>query len=236
MDFFILLSSLSGILGSTGQANYAAGDTFHDALARHRVGLSEKATSLDLGWCDFSDTMSNNTRPKDRGLVPVTEAQFHALLAKFCDPRIGLPTRLDCQTVIGLSSSALSDKKQWQDNPLVRHLITNERLGGKEDSRSHSVKGAGSLLQAETLADANAAVLELSTEKLSKTVSMAMADVDANTPLHQYGVDSLVAVELRDWFAEVLQAELGVFEILGGATLASVSQLAAKKSNLVQAS
>ncbi|KAK4861763.1 hypothetical protein LT330_003798 [Penicillium expansum] len=236
MDFFILLSSLSGILGSTGQANYAAGDTFHDALARHRVGLSEKATSLDLGWCDFSDTMSNNTRPKDRGLVPVTEAQFHALLAKFCDPRIGLPTRLDCQTVIGLSSSALSDKKQWQDNPLVRHLITNERLGGKEDSRSHSAKGAGSLLQAETLADANAAVLELSTEKLSKTVSMAMADVDANTPLHQYGVDSLVAVELRDWFAEVLQAELGVFEILGGATLASVSQLAAKKSNLVQAS
>lgn len=63
-----------------------------------------------------------------------------------------------------------------------------------------------------------------------------MADVDANTPLHQYWVDSLVAVELRDWFAKVLQAELGVFEILGGATLASVSQLVAKKSNLVQAS
>ncbi|KAJ5516222.1 hypothetical protein N7527_007782 [Penicillium freii] len=232
MDFFILLSSLSGILGTTGQANYAAGNTFHDALARHRVGMSEKATSLDLGVCDFAGVVADSG---SSGVAPVTEAQFHALLAKYCDPRISLPTPLDCQTVVGLSPSALSDKKQWQDNPLVRHLITNEKLGGKADSRPHSAK-AGSLLQAETLADANAAVLELSTEKLSKTVSMAMADVDANTPLHQYGVDSLVAVELRDWFAEELQAELGVFEILGGATLASVSQLAAKKSNLVQAS
>lgn len=233
MDFFILLSSLSGILGATGQANYATGNTFHDALARHRVGLSEKATSLDLGVCGFAGV------PADSGscdVAQVTEAQFHALLAKYCDPRIGLLTPLDCQTVVGLSPSALSDKKQWKDNPLVRHLITDKKLGGKADSRPHSAKGAGSLLQAETLADANAAVLELSTEKLSKTVSMAMADVDANTPLHQYGVDSLVAVELRDWFAEELQAELGVFEILGGATLASVSQLVAKKSNLVQAS
>ncbi|KAJ5588138.1 hypothetical protein N7537_010816 [Penicillium hordei] len=233
MDFFILLSSLSGILGTIEQANYAAGNTFHDALARHRVGMSEKATSLGLGVCDFAGAVTDSG---SHGVAPVTEAQFHALLAKYCDPRIGLPTSLDCQTVVGLSPSALSDKKQWQDNPLVRHLITNEKLGGKADSRPHSAKGAGSLLQAETLADANAAVLELSTEKLSKTVSMAMADVDANTPLHQYGVDSLVAVELRDWFAEELQAELGVFEILGGATLKSVSQLVAKKSNLVQAS
>ncbi|KGO73766.1 Acyl transferase/acyl hydrolase/lysophospholipase [Penicillium italicum] len=241
MDFFILLSSLSGLLGSTGQANHAAGNTFHDALARYRARLGEKATSLDLGLCDFAGAVPDNGRPKEllpgnHGLAPVTEAQFHALLAKYCDPRIGISTPLDCQTVVGLSPRALSDKKHWQDNPLVRHLITNERLEGKEGSLLRSTKGAGSLIQAETLADANAAVLELSTEKLSKTVSMAMADVDANTPLHQYGVDSLVAVELRDWFAEELQAELGVFEILGGATLASVSQLAAKKSNLVQAS
>ncbi|CAI7624844.1 unnamed protein product [Penicillium glandicola] len=241
MDFFILLSSLSGILGTSGQASYAGGSTFHDALARHRARSSEKATSLNLGVCDFASVVADNGRSKEMlpgsgGVAPVTEAQFHALLAKYCDPRIGLPTALDCQTIVGLSPSALSDKKQWQDNPLVRHLITNEKLGGKEDTRPRSAKGAGSLLQAETLADANAAVLELSTEKLSKTVSMAVADVDADTPLHQYGVDSLVAVELRDWFAEELQAELGVFEILGGATLASVSQLVAKKSNLVQAS
>ncbi|KAJ5950212.1 uncharacterized protein N7479_008625 [Penicillium vulpinum] len=241
MDFFILLSSLSGILGTTGQANYAAGNTFHDALARYRVGLREKATSLDLGVCDFAGAVASASRPKEvlpgsSGVEPVTEAKFHALLAKYCDPRVGLSTPLDCQTVVGLSPSALSDKREWQANPLVRHLITNKKVSGKADSRPRSAKGAGSLLQAETLADANAAVLELFIEKLSKTVSIVMADFDANTPLHQYGVDSLVAAELRDWFAEELQAELGVFEILGGATLASVSQVVAKKSNLVQAS
>ncbi|THC88924.1 hypothetical protein EYZ11_011625 [Aspergillus tanneri] len=36
LDFFILLSSAAGIVGNSGQANYAAGCTFQDALARYR--------------------------------------------------------------------------------------------------------------------------------------------------------------------------------------------------------
>src|SRR3954454_5754004 len=49
MEFFILLSSASGIIGNTGQANYAAGCTYQDQLAhfRRRQGLA--ATSIDLG-------------------------------------------------------------------------------------------------------------------------------------------------------------------------------------------
>lgn len=49
LDFFVMLSSVSGIIGNQGQANYAAGNTFQDALAhfRHRQGL--RATALDLG-------------------------------------------------------------------------------------------------------------------------------------------------------------------------------------------
>lgn len=44
-----MLSSISGIIGNIGQSNYAAGNTFEDALAHYRVSLGEKATSIDLG-------------------------------------------------------------------------------------------------------------------------------------------------------------------------------------------
>jgi len=49
MDFFIMLSSIAGAIGSTTQANYAAGCSYQDALVHHRIGLGEKATTFNLG-------------------------------------------------------------------------------------------------------------------------------------------------------------------------------------------
>ena len=49
MDFFVILSSVGGVFGNRSQSNYAAGNTYQDALARHRVSLGEKCISIDLG-------------------------------------------------------------------------------------------------------------------------------------------------------------------------------------------
>ncbi|KKO96951.1 lovastatin nonaketide synthase [Trichoderma harzianum] len=49
LDFFVILSSSSGINGTRGQANYAAGNTFQDAVAHHRVSQGPHAIAIDLG-------------------------------------------------------------------------------------------------------------------------------------------------------------------------------------------
>ncbi|KAI1118995.1 polyketide synthase [Nemania sp. NC0429] len=49
LDFFVLLSSAVCTYSNPSQANYAAGNTFQDALARHRVSRGEKAVAIDLG-------------------------------------------------------------------------------------------------------------------------------------------------------------------------------------------
>ena len=49
LDFFVFFSSLNGILGSRGQSNYGAGNTYEDALAKYRISHGEKAVSLDIG-------------------------------------------------------------------------------------------------------------------------------------------------------------------------------------------
>jgi hypothetical protein len=49
LDFFVVLSSIAGIIGSVSQANYAAGNTFQDALVHYRQKKGLAAQSLDLG-------------------------------------------------------------------------------------------------------------------------------------------------------------------------------------------
>lgn len=49
IDFYILLSSAGGVIGTRGQSNYAAGNTYQDALAQYRVSRGLKCCALDLG-------------------------------------------------------------------------------------------------------------------------------------------------------------------------------------------
>lgn len=60
-------------------------------------------------------------------------------------------------------------------------------------------------------------------------------DVDIHAPLSTFGVDSLVAVEIRGWLKRELAADVAVFEILGGASLMSLGMtVAGGRSALVK--
>lgn len=49
--------------------------------------------------------------------------------------------------------------------------------------------------------------------------------------MHVYGIDSLVAIELRNWFSKELSADVAVFDIMGEASLAAIGELVSKRSS-----
>jgi hypothetical protein len=239
MDFFVLMSSVAGIYGARGASGYAAGNTFEDGLARYRIALGEKAVSFDLGMFLSVGVLKDNLALREKMLAStvfqqITESDLHALLDIYCNPSLDEIPLLRSQTVVGMTPK-LREKgmttTEWIRRPFYQHMTLVEGTDAGIPGKAEHTNFAALFANAGSVADVTVAVTEQLKNKLSKMLSLPLADIDVDKPIHQYGVDSLAAVELRNWFSRELRAEVAIFDILGGANIASAVGLAVRKSD-----
>ena len=239
MDFFICFSSVSGINGSAGTANYAAGNTFIDEFVRYRVRQGEKAISLDLGWMTSVGVVAessylSNSIATSGFLQPISPTEFHALLDHYCNPNLKIATPTTSQIVLGLETPVGMRKKglpepHWMGGKLFSHL----QQADSSASQSNKALNYGTLFRdADSVERKAQIIMECLVEKLSKALSISIEDIDKLKPLHTYGVDSLLAVGLRNYFAREMDVDLAVFDIMGGSDFATVSETVARKSQV----
>ena len=248
MDFFIMFSSIAGAIGSTTQANYSAGCSFQDALAHHRVGRGEKATTLNLGMMLEEGALVENARMlailQSTGfLVGITQRELFALLERHCDPSAGISTPLETQIVLGFEIPANLKAKgiyppTFMCRPYFRHCyaISSESVADrKEDAVSDEANLTSLISKVTSYEEAAGTISEALKKKLSKVLGVPLEDMDSSKPMHVYGVDSLVAVELRNWFSKTVQADVAIFEILGNTTFEDIGRMVSGKSRVVLA-
>ncbi len=93
LDFFVLSSPISGIVGAQGQANYAAGNTFQDELARFRLRRGEKAVSLDLSILADEGYVTENkgifARLSIKQALSMSQSGVFSLLEHYCSGSSG---------------------------------------------------------------------------------------------------------------------------------------------------
>ena len=240
LDFFIMLSSISGVIGNPGQANYAAGNTFQDALAHYRVSLGQKAISIDLGAVSDVGAVAQEQKLKDNLLsndymIPVTENEILAFLDRYCSPRF-VPNQDNCQVVVGLAPPSTirargAEVPDFMHTPLYRTLHRIDQPGDTSTpTKEVTVDYEAEFAAVGSLAEAGAIVTTRLTERLAQALSMPATDIDTNKPLPAYGVDSLVAVELRNWIAKHVKAELAVFDLMTAKSIVAVGETVAGKS------
>ncbi|MFJ7041658.1 SDR family NAD(P)-dependent oxidoreductase, partial [Streptomyces rochei] len=196
LDAFVLFSSMSGILGGPGQANYAAGNTFLDALARHRRALGLPATSLAWGpWTQDAGmigTLSDTDvrRIARAGMPELTPEQgaalFDAALASG-EPNV-LPVRLDLAAL----------REQGDPHPMLRGLVRARR---RRSAAGGSAATAGLVQRLEGLGaeERREVLLDLVRGQIAVVLGHAGAQtVDPARAFQDLGFDSLTAVELRN--------------------------------------
>jgi acyl carrier protein len=247
MDFFVILSSTGGMIGSTGQSQYNAASTFQDAFARHRWALGEQCISLDVGVVQGIGYVAEHSdiakRWNETKIQVLGEKELLAVIDWACHhpgPSSSRSNPWFAQIITGAGPVAKVDRQTMDAMPYLKRPLfrafrqINAHSGGQgQQSRGAEEEKTdyGDLLRGATsLDEAGAIVAAALAKKLARALSVPEEDIETTRPAHSYGVDSLVAVELRFWFSNEIKSDISVFSILANEPIWALGRLAAAKS------
>ncbi|MDX3427246.1 SDR family NAD(P)-dependent oxidoreductase, partial [Streptomyces sp. ME02-6985-2c] len=197
LEAFVLYSSVAGLIGNAGQANYAAGNTFLDALAQHRRALGLPAVSLAWGLWAQASTISGQLDQTDlkrmerTGLLPLSSADAMDLFdaAPATGEAVLAATRLDLGTL-----------RKQSDGP---HVLFRGLLPAAPRRAAAAQADGGSSLE-QRLAPLSAAERERALTDLVRVQVAAVLGhsdpgaIESGRAFQELGFDSLTAVELRN--------------------------------------
>jgi acyl transferase domain-containing protein/surfactin synthase thioesterase subunit/acyl carrier protein len=213
LDFFVLNSSLLSLLGSAGQGNYSAGNTFLDSLAAHRRCTGLPATAIN--WSAWSGG----------GLATVSgargEAMWSSLGVKFISPDLAIEAfdKLMHRDA-GQIAVALADWPTYAGK-VGKPPFLAELLNSNNDFQSP--KFAPGKVSATTpgAATGNGAHKQL----LNRLQHRIMAElgfvdpIDPDRPLNEIGLDSLRSVTLANNLEDEFGVLISISELISGPTI-----------------
>ncbi|KAL9110633.1 MAG: hypothetical protein Q9227_004810 [Pyrenula ochraceoflavens] len=237
LDFFICLSSVAGIVGNRGQAAYASANAFLDTFCSYRNSLGLPATAIDLTAINDVGYLSENAdRKKDvllnLGDETLSESEVRALLAAAVNGTMAKTCSSHCITGLGLASS--KSDLFWLHDPKFRLLreaarVVEDKEGGSDMTMKPLPQRLEDAISGEEMMNLLYAAL---VEKLSTVLMIPKDDMNPGTTLTALGLDSLVAIEVRNWILRECDVNLQVLELLSSGSLLELARTIIRKSKL----
>jgi NADPH:quinone reductase-like Zn-dependent oxidoreductase/NADP-dependent 3-hydroxy acid dehydrogenase YdfG len=243
LDFFVMLASISGFVGNRGQANYAAGNSYQDALAKYRRSIGLAATSVDLGLMQEIGLIAERggqSNLNDDTVVPLDASEFE-LIFKLAMNSEGYD--VPAQIITGLPTGGILQKRGIETTPFYYRdrRFAHMQVIGVDDSLSiNAGESEDSSSIEEQLAatssreQATTTILKVLRAQVAKALRCPADNIDAAKMLHTYGMDSLMAVDMRSWVQTKLKAEISLFDVMGGSSIGMLAEKISKASKLVK--
>ncbi|KAL3449932.1 hypothetical protein BJX65DRAFT_305943 [Aspergillus insuetus] len=244
LDFFVLFSSMAGLVGTVGQSNYAAANAFMDAFVQYRRQQGLVASVINLGVVEDIGCVSRE--PALLGRVRFTAGRLiqegtvlEALHAALCHsrPNPSETSLRDCRPTSNIMAIGLSSTKPlsapgvtplWGGRDIRFSMYENLASKGAAVADTddndlkeffHAVQHNPELLDdPETENRIMRELCSLITAHMS--VDGSSDEEVANTP-----IDSLMAIEIRNWFRRKLAVEITLTEISKAGTVGGLSKI-----------
>ncbi|KAK5987064.1 Highly reducing polyketide synthase VdtX [Cladobotryum mycophilum] len=249
LDFFVLFSSMCGIVGMPGQANYAAANTFTDAFVQYRQRSKLPASVIDVGAVEGIGFIAENPQVLQRSkwINHFSMSQKELFEAVTITIFTGLPQQEQAGFGYVNSSQIMSG---FRSGPGSRAPNTNMYAFDRRFDASHSDdvaentdvdKSASMDKLAQFLKSAATDRAVLSQSSASDFVALEIAkwvfdllmkpvedesEIDVSRSLYDVGLDSLSAVEVRSWWKKTFGLEIGVLEIMSFPSFSALGQYA----------
>ncbi|MFC8270106.1 amino acid adenylation domain-containing protein [Streptomyces cinereoruber] len=217
LDFFILFSSVSGLLGTAGQATYAAANTFLDGLASQRRGLGLPALSVQWGsWSEVGMSARAGVKTKlvarGEGFIPLADglAALLGLLTKRPDDGTLAVLPVDWTRFVDRDTSAL------------RGFLTAMPSTGRSPAQS---SGFRATFDAAPPGARRELLLARVREEVARVLGETVSGVRETDDLDVFarGLDSLTAIELRRNLQRALECRLGQSAVYDHPTVAALA-------------
>ncbi|KAI0406425.1 polyketide synthase [Xylaria palmicola] len=223
LDFFVALSGMTGITGNAGQSVYTGTSAFLEAFVdhRHRQGLPAAVIHLppvtSIGLVAEMN-MTQRLKSSIGGLLRGTEV-LTLVECAILGPRAGLG--VDGKHLSwSLVPAAEVETLPWEHfNPLsaMRRLRCADGPGGSRSAARRAGGGVdadGKTRGKQQLRTAGAEeLMDALGDKISAMTAMERSDITPNRSLLDYGLDSLISLELRNWIRRNFELDMDVEDI-----------------------
>ncbi|KAL8902296.1 MAG: hypothetical protein Q9207_004780 [Kuettlingeria erythrocarpa] len=241
LDHFIMLSSLSGVIGSRGQGNYVAGNVFQDRFAWTTSTQAHSETrylAIDLGLVESTSVYQDEAGQKRvqnllrQGFVPVDQDQLKAVLTYALSPNHSTRVR---QIVVGINGESLLEAENATPvsrSPMFNHVRASCAKSPSERRAGSPASLRGIISTAKSRVDASRHIASALSIKLAQLISVGQENLPSDVPLLDFGLDSLTAVDLKSWIQKECDATVQPSEILDQPNLQSLADKVMSRSTI----
>ncbi|WEO93614.1 thioester reductase domain-containing protein [Streptomyces sp. FXJ1.172] len=206
---FIMYSSVAGVLGTPGQANYAAGNALLDALVHHRRARGLPGVSMAWGPWERDTGMTGGLTEADHarlarwGLLPLDAQDGCALFdaARAADSPLAVPCRIQLTRALDAQLIPAMLRDMVRDAPRLRQA----KSAVKVDTSAGERERLRAFLTGLPATRRHAELVRIVAQHAAEVANLPSADdVATDLPLMAIGFDSLASLELRNRLVHLL--------------------------------